>query len=841
MGVDDYLNFDLLVRPKDKESLFHAEVTQSPVGTGANIAFHQPVTDAELEAFQKVVVRPSTPNAQERKADEQKVKELGRRLFDAMFTGVILRCYERSIDAALNENYGLRIRLRMTQCPELAALPWEYLCSPNGSFLALSETTSVVRFMDVMKPSKLPQPLHMLHMLVMLASPTGASRPIDISREWSVLHSLGRKNTIRVDRVEAGTISALQQQLHDGPYHILHYGGHGELDELDGDGFLLLEDADGGERELGASSLAINLHDHRSLLLVVLNSCVGAHGGRPEPWLGVARKLVQHGVPAVVAMQSTVSDEASFAFVAALYKAIVDEQPLEVAMARARISIWNLPNVTEWGTPVLYLQSPMGRLIGIPAQRHDGGVAVDDRPSADAVSSVGSGPESRAAAAGIWGSPAKLPTTPTTDLYQDPNFTEALAAKADREWPRAILLFEMLQAQYPTEMLLAETLATVRNNQLATWNEAAEKAEADERWADAVVILQKMVERDSQYADRLGDAEVLRNIDALYLEIQRLHQGRRWDDVVSFDIRLAGLGNLATTKAVISARSLVASAKAYRDRMIRDNRYKQALEYHRREEWEEAAVAFDGMDPAYRPEAARLAQQARTKMSARSPSRSTIPEESHSPGQTNPFAELRVPRGGHLHSDVTVSLKGAIGGTETVVRLPAATTCIPCGGSGLSPNGASPSQRKARTAEVVEHVVERGRCSACGGIGWADRTESIHIPAGVYDGQTICVSGRGFPGLYKIIQPGDLLLTVRIDVGPLFQRAGIDLFMTVPVTPDEARFGALLTLPSPDQEPLTLPIPQGTASGWKARYCYRGVPTKKGDRGQLIATVRIVT
>jgi len=84
--------------------------------------------------------------------------------------------------------------------------------------------------------------------------------------------------------------------------------------------------------------------------------------------VGVARSLAQSGVPAVVAMQFPISDLAAITFAREFYKVLLGKEEIHsvdgaVTYARAAIQR-NLPYGTlEWATPVLYMQTPDGRLF----------------------------------------------------------------------------------------------------------------------------------------------------------------------------------------------------------------------------------------------------------------------------------------------------------------------------------------------------------------------------------------------------------------------------------------------------------------------------------------------
>ena len=100
----------------------------------------------------------------------------------------------------------------------------------------------------------------------------------------------------------------------------------------------------------------------------------------------------------------------------------------------------------------------------------------------------------------------------------------------------------------------------------------------------------------------------------------------------------------------------------------------------------------------------------------------------------------------------------------------------------------------------------------------------VRIPPGAGDGDKVRVAGHGMPG--QMGGPaGDLLLTVRVQPHPVFERDGLDLKMDLPLTPGEAFDGAKVTVPTPDGD-VTLKVPKGTQSGQVTRLRGKGVQRK---------------
>mgnify|MGYP000470433716 CR=1 FL=1 len=139
---------------------------------------------------------------------------------------------------------------------------------------------------------------------------------------------------------------------------MLHFIGHGSFDEQQQDGVLLMEDSEGYGARVSSRDLGVILHDHGALRLVVLNACEGGRSSRTDPFAGAAQSLVQQGIPAVIAMQFPVTDEAAITFSQGFYGALADGYPVDAALSEARKTLFASGSGVEWGTPVLYLRAP---------------------------------------------------------------------------------------------------------------------------------------------------------------------------------------------------------------------------------------------------------------------------------------------------------------------------------------------------------------------------------------------------------------------------------------------------------------------------------------------------
>ncbi len=366
MAEMTYLDFDLLIERAEKE--YRARVLNSPAGQ-ATARFALSFSELELENFLLRVGRPRQGTRRIESPEMAAAKAFGGRLFDAVSSDAVRSCLHSSLDEASRQGAGLRIRLRLTDAPELADLPWEYLCNPDlNRFFSLSADTPIVRYLDLperIRPLAVKPPLKVM---VMISGPNDYPS-LDVEREWAKLQEslsdLEQRGVVALERLPETTLAALQRRLRRGEYHIFHFIGHGGFDEQAQDGVLLLEDETKRGRPVSGQYLGTLLHDEHTLRLAILNACEGARTSRTDPFAGAAQSLVQQGIPAVIAMQFEITDAAAITLAHEFYSALADGYPVDAALTEARKAIFANGNDVEWGTPVLYMRSPDGRIFDV--------------------------------------------------------------------------------------------------------------------------------------------------------------------------------------------------------------------------------------------------------------------------------------------------------------------------------------------------------------------------------------------------------------------------------------------------------------------------------------------
>lgn len=115
----------------------------------------------------------------------------------------------------------------------------------------------------------------------------------------------------------------------------------------------------------------------------------------------------------------------------------------------------------------------------------------------------------------------------------------------------------------------------------------------------------------------------------------------------------------------------------------------------------------------------------------------------------------------------------------------------------------------------------------------------LTIPAGVRDGQTLRLRGKGQPGLGGG-PAGDALVEISVHPHPVFTRDGNDIEVELPISIDEAVLGGKVEVPTLSGR-VSMTIPEGASSGQRLRLKGQGVRPAKGPAGDQYVRLKIVT
>lgn len=302
-------------------------------------------------------------------ASRDDLEMVGKTLFKAFGQDKIFQLLKKDLERAEDEDKNLRLKLRIDDA-DLVGLPWELMYSDDltPGFIALQKRLSLTRYLPLDQPIPKRQFRIPLKILVVMASPTDLPLLDMKSEERLIKKSLLPfiwTGDIRLRFCRNATREKLAAELKLNP-HVVHYIGHGEFDAKTRRAFLTLESEMHESDQVDADALAIMLQES-SVNLIVLNSCETAAAASSNMFNGIAQSLVKLGIPAVVAMQYKILDDAALWFSQVFYPELFRSNSIDAAVAEARHHIVLKAkaglNQQDWAAPVLFMRAKDGKVF----------------------------------------------------------------------------------------------------------------------------------------------------------------------------------------------------------------------------------------------------------------------------------------------------------------------------------------------------------------------------------------------------------------------------------------------------------------------------------------------
>ncbi|KAB8333718.1 CHAT domain-containing protein, partial [Scytonema tolypothrichoides VB-61278] len=288
----------------------------------------------------------------------------GRVLTTALFADLRLRAaWQQARAVAQQRALRLRIRLDATD-PDLHALVWEMLRDPEDDTpLALNERIRLSRYLEGGDFSPLIIPARpALQALIVVANPSDLARygltAVDVEAEVSSARAaLGDIPTTVIGGEARATLDAVTAALRDGP-HLAILVCHGTL--VNGQPYLWLEREDGTTDKVAGEAFVQSVAQLATRpLLLVLASCQSAGHGYGDTLVALAPRLVQAGIPGVLAFQGDVAMDTVRRLLPALITELRRDGSIDRALAAARAT---LRQASDWWLAVLTLRVRDGQL-----------------------------------------------------------------------------------------------------------------------------------------------------------------------------------------------------------------------------------------------------------------------------------------------------------------------------------------------------------------------------------------------------------------------------------------------------------------------------------------------
>jgi hypothetical protein len=339
-------------------------------------------------------------------------EKIGKKLYDVLFRDDNVKTV---LINARNDQESLLIQLAIkTDNPDdsqnnsklLYDYPWELLWEKNSSFLANDK----IRFdRYILLPSPPPELPKVQLLKVLLLFPNAEDQEHKLcklpeTKLQQLRQAIQGENRNQISLLNLSeniiTYDALQQYLNqnrgDQSPNVIHFEGHGLFGKkcvcnrlitdnqqricpnseckrlLDQpQGYLLFQTDKGKPHYVSADDLGKLLVEHNhSLRLVVLSACESSWSrGSNSVFKGVAQRLIEKGVPAVVAMQYPVLIDSATRFAEAFYASLHQRDSLADAVGKARKFMEVNGSTDQWYRPVLYLRwadNPGGELFEEP-------------------------------------------------------------------------------------------------------------------------------------------------------------------------------------------------------------------------------------------------------------------------------------------------------------------------------------------------------------------------------------------------------------------------------------------------------------------------------------------
>ncbi len=273
--------------------------------------------------------------------------------------------FKTSWARAIERSPHCRLRLRLdAEAPELHMLPWELL-SDDKTFFAADAATPFSRYWLTDVPLDEPLSVHPLKVLVVISNPSDLEQyqsfPLDVSTEQALLETPFQQLSpkyVQLDFLFAPvTLDRLETALGEG-YQVLHFVGHGAFNRSKQQTELYFQDttdAASPVAEADIVSLFQRLGSKQRPRLVVLEACHSA------AMVGVEHGLLSVGIPAVVAMQDTITVDSARQLTRVFYEQLVQHGRVDVALNRARSNLLSV-NRSDAGVPVLFMRLQDGQL-----------------------------------------------------------------------------------------------------------------------------------------------------------------------------------------------------------------------------------------------------------------------------------------------------------------------------------------------------------------------------------------------------------------------------------------------------------------------------------------------
>lgn len=218
-------------------------------------------------------------------------------------------------------------------------------------------------------------------------------------------------------------------------------------------------------------------------------------------------------------------------------------------------------------------------------------------------------------------------------------------------------------------------------------------------------------------------------------------------------------------------------------------------------------------------------------------------------------------RGADVRKSVRITFAESVKGTSKKIDIEFKDPCQKCNGTGAKPGTQPETCPKCGGKGQVVYTQQsflgmvrnvqpcpdcngtgkiiKEKCPDCHGSGYINtrKTIEVTIPAGIDNGQSVRIQGKGEPGVNGGPR-GDLLVEVVVSRHPILQRQGMDVYSTAPISFAQAALGGEVRITTIDGD-VVYEVKPGTQTDTRIRLRGKGIPSlrNKAVRGDQYVTL----
>lgn len=312
-------------------------------------------------------------------ASQRQIRQLGHLLFQILFDKSLRVPFLTGYNRVRNQpNAVLRLELDINEnvLPDLAALPWEFLCVPANEItgeLWLSTDPNVVLSRRSERWQVLPR-RELAHdepirIAVLVANASDTPGPIHYEALWQQVEQLAQTapHLFAVKLETQPTKEKVDTLLETFKPHIFHFIGYGRSHQEPGQDnqpsaqIAVLHES-GQAKWISATQFSTLFARHWPTV-VLFHDAAAADGPAIPIFPMLAAQAMHHHIAVAVALQYPLGSEPAHRFCCEFYRRLGKNEPVDKSVQEGRIFIADWNETRDFASPLLYMRVSEGQLF----------------------------------------------------------------------------------------------------------------------------------------------------------------------------------------------------------------------------------------------------------------------------------------------------------------------------------------------------------------------------------------------------------------------------------------------------------------------------------------------